>query len=178
MMNMILEIKKITALAFIISAELVSAQVAIGKQTINGTQTILDFDDNTANTKGIILSAVTPLPTPASTANGTFLFDRTDNKVKVLENNTWKSLSDSGNSAALAPNNNTSAETAGKVIIGAKTSAANGILVLEANNKAMILPKISNPHLTVPNPYPGMICYDTASKSLAVFDGSKWNYWK
>jgi hypothetical protein len=59
-----------------------------------------------------------------------------------------------------------------------KISNAKGVLVLESADKAMILPKITNPHTTVKNPYPGMMCYDLTSKSLAVFDGANWNYWK
>ncbi|WP_148043492.1 hypothetical protein [Chryseobacterium sp. G0240] len=62
--------------------------------------------------------------------------------------------------------------------MGASTSSAPGVLVLESANKALILPKVAAPHLNVKNPYPGMICYDTASKSMAVFDGLKWSYWK
>ncbi len=64
------------------------------------------------------------------------------------------------------------------VVIGGPASTADGVLVLESANKAMILPRINTPHLNVKNPYPGMMCYDTASKTLAVFDGSVWNYWK
>ena len=162
---------------FLLSASL-SAQVAIGKTSINGTQTILEFDDAANNTKGIILPSVTTLPTVSSTANGTFLFDRNDSRIKVVENGAWKPLSNVGNRTQTDAFVNPATETSGKVIIGASTSTANGVLVLESANKAMILPKISNPHLTVQNPYPGMMCYDTQSKSLAVFDGSKWSYWK
>ncbi len=173
-----IQLNKFISFCLVISSQLLFSQIAIGKQTVNGSQTVLDFNDAANNTKGIILPAVTPLPTLASTTNGTFLFDRTDNRVKVLENNVWKLLSDAGSSTALNANNNTSQETAGKVIFGATSSPANGILVLESPNKAMILPKISNPHINVQNPYPGMMCYDTVSKSMAVFDGTRWNYWK
>ena len=173
-----LPLNKTTTLLLLFGSQFAFSQIALGKASINGTQTVLDFNDAATNDKGIILPAVTPLPTLASTTNGTFLFDRTDSRVKVLENNIWKPLSDAGNSTALNANNNTSAETTGKVIFGESTSSAEGILVLESPDKAMILPKISNPHTTVHNPYPGMMCYDTVSKSLAVFDGTRWNYWK
>ncbi|MDR4892684.1 MULTISPECIES: hypothetical protein [unclassified Chryseobacterium] len=151
------------------------AQVAIGKQVIDGNSTVLDFDNVSGNTKGLILPATSGFPT-GSLANGTFIFDVTDNKVKVYENEVWKSLSDAGNSNAVIVNN--SAESGKGVIMGEATSSADGVLVLESQNKAMILPKITSPHLNVKNPYPGMICYDTASKTLAIFDGSVWNYWK
>lgn len=151
------------------------AQVAIGKQTVDGNSTVLDFNNVSGNTKGLILPATSGLPAGAL-VNGTFIFDTTDKKVKVYENNIWKSLSDAGNSSAVVVNN--SAETGKGVIMGEATSTADGVLVLESQNKAMILPQIATPHLNVKNPYPGMMCYDTTSKTLAVFDGSVWNYWK
>ncbi len=160
----------------------VKAQVAIGKTSITNTSVILEFDNALTNKKGIILSAVEnltkALSTDPSTNNGTFLFDRNDDKVKMYENNIWVSLSDSGSEAKITPN--TSAENTGNqgVIIGSATSNAKGVLVLESANKAMVLPWIQHPNVNVKDPYPGMICYDTASRTLAVFDGSVWNYWK
>lgn len=151
------------------------SQVAIGKQMIDGSSTVLDFNNVPGNTKGIILPATSGFPT-ASLVNGTFIFDVTDNKIKVYENDAWKSLSDAGNSSAVIKNNST--ETGKGVIMGDNKSPADGVLVLESQNKAMILPKITTPHLNVKTPYPGMMCYDTASKTLAIFDGSVWNYWK
>jgi len=52
-----------------------------------------------------------------------------------------------------------------------------GVLELRANDKALVLPKVENPHLNVKSPVPGMMVYDSNSKSLAIFDGLKWNYW-
>lgn len=164
--------------AFCSLASYASGQVAINKENINGTSTVLDFDNTTGNSKGIILSSVENAPVLTADNNGTFLFDKTDRKVKMYENNTWVVLSDSGSSSQIIPN--TSAESGSNqgVIIGKKISNAKGVLVLESDDKAMILPKITNPHTTVKSPYPGMMCYDLTSKSLAVFDGANWNYWK
>lgn len=154
-------------------------QVSIGKDKVNGTATILDFNE-TNNTRGIILSVVNnvsnALATTATNNNGTFLFDKSDNKIKMYENNVWVALSNVGDSSQAFIN--PSAEIGEGVTIGSETTQSKGILVLESDNKAMILPKISNPHTTVKSPYPGMICYDTVSKALAVFDGKVWNYWK
>lgn len=149
-------------------------QLSLGKPTVNGPNTILDFDDSPGNTKGLILPAITTLP--ASPANGNFVFDINDSKVKMYENEQWVELSEDGSNADIIHNN--TPETGGGAIIGADSSTAEGVLVLEAPDKAMVLPKIANPHSTVKSPYPGMICYDTVSKSMAVFDGSKWYYWK
>lgn len=162
------------ALAFTVSTGSL-AQVAIEKPMINGTSTILDFNSVPGNVKGLILPSTSGVATGALD-NGTFIFDITDLKVKVYENNVWKPLSDAGNLGTITVND--SAERGKGVIIGAPSSAADGVLILESLNKAMILPQIATPHLNVKSPYPGMICYDTASKSLAVFDGSVWNYWK
>lgn len=160
--------------AFIISTGSF-AQVAIEKPMINGNSTILDFNNVSGNIKGLILPSTSGVAT-GSLVNGTFIFDVTDKKVKVYENDVWKPLSDAGDLGTIMVNN---APERGKgVIIGAPTSAADGVLILESLNKAMILPQINTPHLNVKSPYPGMICYDTISKSLAVFDGAVWNYWK
>ncbi|WP_419870604.1 hypothetical protein [Chryseobacterium sp. CT-SW4] len=156
-----------------------NAQVSIGKTSVNGNSTLLDFYDNTDNTEGIIIPAVTSatvVETVGTPAPGTFILDQTDQKIKVYENSAWLELSDAGDTSALIVNNET--EKGNGVILGDQSSTASGILVLEDPAKAMVLPKIENPHINVPNPYPGMICYDTVSQSLAVFDGENWSYWK
>lgn len=168
-------IKNISTVVALIIFNSFFAQVAIDKQSVDGNSTVLDFNNVSSNTKGLILPATSGLPT-GTLVNGTFIFDMNDKKVKVYENDVWKDLSDAGNSNAVAVNN--SAESGKGVVIGNPSSFADGVLVLEAPDKAMILPKVAMPHITVKNPYPGMICYDTASKTMAVFDGSVWNYWK
>lgn len=154
-------------------------QVSIGKDKVNGTATILDFNE-TNNTRGIILSAVNnvsnALATVSTNNNGTFLLDKSDNKIKMYENNVWVALSNVGDSSNAFIN--TTSEIGEGIIIGSETTQSKGVLVLESDNKAMVLPKIANPHTTVKSPYPGMICYDTMNKALAVFDGKVWNYWK
>ena len=152
------------------------AQVGIGKNTVDGVSTILDFENSTTN--GIILPAVDFAPTDLNVINngGTFLYDLTDSRVKMYENGTWINLSDAGIKTSII--SNTSNEIGNGVIIGAETTSAKGVLVLESDSKAMILPKINQPEVNVKSPYPGMICYDTASKTLAIFDGKVWNYWK
>lgn len=161
-------------LVLIFSIISTNAQVAIGKTTVNGSSTLLDFADGSSNTKGIILPAVESLPT--SPVNGTVILNQADKKIKILENNAWKNLSDEGDLTKLVANTGTDAGAG--VIIGANSSNASGVLVLESANKALILPKIASPETNVQNPYPGMICYDTVSKSMAVYDGKVWSYWK
>ncbi|RLZ12233.1 hypothetical protein EAH69_01555 [Faecalibacter macacae] len=154
-----------------------NAQMAIGKPEVSGSSTLLDFDDSATNTKGILLPTVTDAST-VPTNNGTFIYDILTKQVKMYENDAWINLTSEGNTNSLIINS--AAEKPGNtgVIIGSETSPVEGILVLESSNKAMILPKIADPHLNVKSPYPGMMCYDTVSNTLAVFDGSNWNYWK
>lgn len=150
-----------------------SAQTGIEKRDGLPSSSILDFA--TGTTKGIILPAVENLP--ATPANGTFLFDRNDARIKMYQNGAWVNLSNPGSTAGLVPYSGT-VDNAKQTVMGSRSTAAGGVLVLEATDKALVLPKVTNPHLTVKSPYAGMMCYDTVSKSLAVFDGTVWNYWK
>lgn len=180
--------KKYIATTFILFAVFTAnAQVSIGgNQTVNGNSTLLDFagqtatsnpaDQETANFRGIILSATDNSPALTSANNGTFLFDKATKKVRMYEGNIWVNLTDEGSTENFVTN--TSAEVGNGTIIGANTSSATGVLTLESSNKAVILPHIKNPHITVKGPYAGMMCYDTVSNSVAVFDGTNWSYWK
>ena len=147
------------------------AQIAIGKPAPEGSA-LLDFGNGTTN--GIILPATTTIQTPI--ANGTFTLDKTANRVRMYENNQWVNLSKTAELSAVFTN--TGADTGNGVIIGANSSPATGVLVLESSRHALVLPKVANPELNVKSPYPGMICYDTVSDSIAIFDGVYWNYWK
>lgn len=172
-----------TTALFILTMTSAKGQVAIGKTSLATASAILDFDNAETNKKGIILSAVdnvdNALASITASNNGTFLFDKSDNKIKMYENDTWVSLSDmTGKSESIIVNNSVESPNNQGAIIGKQSSDAKGVLVLESPDKALVLPWIQNPHITVKNPYPGMMCYDTFSRSLAVFDGSSWNYWK
>ncbi|WP_223609264.1 hypothetical protein [Chryseobacterium sp. OSA05B] len=160
-----------------------SAQVAIGKTTITNTSVSLEFES--AN-RGMILPWVSSAPGVTGAVNGTMIYDLSDHKVKVKYTSAWKDLSVdatgstvdplTGVDGALIQNSATERATA-KVAIGTLSSTP-GILVLEDPNKAMILPKVANPHLNIINPSPGMVVFDTAKKLLAVFNGKTWSFWK
>ena len=183
-------------IAFLAITNFANAQVSIGgKQLVEGNSTILDFNstfdgkkatDATANnTFGIILPSVASEPVITvqnqdvqSANNGTFVFDKSTKKVKMFENNKWRDLSETGGDSRIVSNNSDDTSQNQGAIIGSATSSAKGVLVLESADKAMILPRIDKPHTSVKNPYAGMMCFDTASKTLAVFDGTNWNYWK
>ena len=164
-----------------------SSQIGIGR--IPRPSTILDFKDDPDNKKGIILPVVSIDSTTLSYTNGTFIVDRNDKRVKVRWNNKWQALTDIGSFDAemsgsepyttpvsffATPDENLEH----RIVIGNTNSSIDGIMVLDAPDKAVLLPKISSPHTSVAKPVAGMICYDTDSKSVAIFDGKVWSYWK
>jgi len=162
---------------------LVNAQIGIGVEN-NSNGRILDFDDgcddqgqNCTNKNGIILPIVSNLPIK-NLVNGTMLLDGNDKALKVYENNTWKRLSFMPGNLSSIIKVIDAQEIGNGVILGSTSAEVNGALVLEVVDKALVLPKINKPYETVPNPYPGMVCYDTDSKSLMLFDGTYWNIWK
>lgn len=164
--------------AFLIIANIISvshfAQVSLGKTTLESASSSLEFG---SENRGLVLPWVTDTAAVQNVVNGTLIFDTSDKKVKVYQNNAWKDLSvdlngtaDTSLQDALSDNPNA------KVSIGTPSSVT-GILVLEDNNKAMILPKVSSPHLNIISPAAGMIVYDTDKKQLAIFNGSVWTFW-
>jgi hypothetical protein len=159
------------------------AQVAIGKASVSSPSVSLEF--GTGN-KGILLPWVTGVSTVTGAVNGTLVYNTTDKKVYVKYASGWKDLSVDATGTTVDPITNVDGLTlqnslddlnTAKVSIGTPTSTP-GILVLEDTNKAMVLPKVASPHLTIINPAPGMMAYDTTSKQLAVFNGTVWSFWK
>ena len=161
----------ITTLLFLYSL-LIYSQVGIGTTTVH-PEVILDFP--VGQNKGIVLPMVETLPTGIAATNGTFLIDKTDGRVKVRQNGVWLNLT--GTSSLSSYSVNPSADTFDGVIIGATSSSASGVLVLESTSKALMLPKVESPHLNIKSPYPGLICYDTFKNAIAVFNGENWYYW-
>ncbi len=159
------------------------AQVAIGKASVSSPSVSLEF--GTGN-KGILLPWVTGVSTVTGAVNGTLVYNTTDKKVYVKYASGWKDLSVDATGTTIDPINNVDGLTlqnslddldTAKVSIGTPTSTP-GILVLEDTNKAMVLPQVASPHLTIINPAPGMMVYDTVKNQLAVFNGKVWSFWK
>ena len=166
-----------------------NAQVIIGDKVgtaANKTSVLLEFakDQN----KGLIVPYVRTLPTDPTP--GTILLDAstpTAARMKYWNGTSWIDLS--GQDANLVTPTDflavqpTAAEVpeldASKVIIGGTTSSADGALVLESNTKAMVLPTVEDVK-NIPSPSPGMMVYvkKDGAKRLAVFNGSKWSFWK
>lgn len=137
--------------------------------------------------KGIIVPYVRTLPT--SPTRGTILLDAstpTNARVKFYNGNT---VTGTGGYVDLSgqPGNLTSALTVqptgiaegGKTIIGNQSTLVDGVLVLESDTKAMVLPTVSDVQNIV-SPSPGMMVYvnKAGAKRLAVFNGAKWSFWQ
>lgn len=174
----------IIAIALVFISISTHAQIAIGgKQTITNNSVSLEFD-NTEN-RGLILPYVETKT--GITENGTIIYDVTDHKVKYLkEGTTWINLSEDDATAAtvgvadISIQTTKAEKTNAKTAIGANgtTDNTDGILVFTAADKAMILPKVASPHLTIINPAPGMMVYDITKRQLAVYNGKVWSFWK
>ncbi|KMQ65044.1 hypothetical protein ACM46_12680 [Chryseobacterium angstadtii] len=175
--------KKIITLYLLTISFFLSAQIAIGKQTVASPSASIDFG---AEDRGIILPWISSVSALASAVNGSIVFDLTDHKVKVKYNAGWKDLTVGTTGTTVDPMTgldgvtvqyNEPEASTGRTSIGNHTNTP-GILVLEDTDKAMVLPKVAHPHLNIINPSAGMIVYDTASKLLAVFNGKLWSFWK
>ena len=174
------------------------SQVIIGNTTgivPAGQKSSVLLEFAAGQNKGIILPYVRTVPSGFGLVEGTLIVDATDaTKAKVTYYNGvissespggWLDLSN-GNTADITTVMNiqpTSAivteEPAAKVIIGADTTSAEGVLVLESDTKAMVLPMVDSTD-DVPDPAPGMLVYINKSeaKRLALFNGEGWTFWK
>lgn len=181
--------KTYTAFVLLAFSANVFAQVSVGgKQSVSSNAVSLEFE---AGNRGIIVPWVTGTNTVDNTANtalntptgsgavsGTVVYDTTDKSMKVKTSTGWKDLSvDKTGVVNTTLQDGLNDQPNAKTSIGAPTNTP-GILVLEATNKAMILPKVASPHLKIVKPEPGMMVYDTDSKQLAVFNGTVWTFWK
>ncbi len=191
--------KNIFTLLFISAFGFTNSQVIIGDAVGTAavkTSVLVEFNAN--DNKGIIVPYVRALPTGTALVGGTIILDArsattggpvTNARVKFYDakNSVWVDLS--GQDANLTaptdymasqPTIADAPETAtSKAIIGANSSAADGVLVLESTSKAMVLPTVTDVN-TILSPSPGMLVYvnKTGAKRLAVYNGSKWSFWK
>ena len=172
--------KKLILSIFIAKVSFASAQIIIGDAVgtaLVKTSVLLEFA--AGQNKGIIVPYVRTMP--ATPTEGTILLDASNATTARMKyyNGTWKDLSgqDANVTAALANQPSSIAET-GKSIIGATSTSADGVLVLESATKAMVLPIVANVQ-NIPSPSPGMMVYINkfGRKRLAVFNGTRWSYW-
>ena len=130
--------------------------------------------------KGLLLPWVTNTAGVTGAVAGTVVYDVSDKKVKYLKGGSgWVDLSIDGSGIVDTSLQDSPQDAAGaRTIIGERTASAPGILVLDSQTKAMVLPKVAQPYLNIINPSAGMMVYDTTAKQLAVFNGTVWTFWK
>ena len=151
--------KKIFSIVLLGIIGAVQAQVIIGDNVGTApanqkTSVLLEFA--AGQNKGIILPYVRTIP--ASPAEGTLILDAsspTAARVKYY-NGSWVDLSgQDGNVTTALAQQPTAIQapetTVSKAIIGAATSSADGVLVLESTTKAMVLPIVSDVN-NIPSP--------------------------
>lgn len=150
------------------------AQISIGKSSISSDSVLLEFGDS--ENRGLGLPSINSLNNNIIPSEGTMIFDLSDLKVKFYNNNSWIDLSVLSGIQNSIPQiiENESAQ----IILDSEDSNAQGVLILESSNKALVLPKVILPHKNIINPSPGIIVYDPLADILAVFNGEKWSYWK
>lgn len=186
--------KNITLIIAIAVSTSAFSQVIIGDAVgtapaNNKTSVLLEFAAN--QNKGIILPYVRQKA--ATPTEGAIILDAstpTNARVKFYNNNpattdNWTDLSGQGaNVTTFLVQQPTIAQApeavSEKVIIGATSTSVNdGVLVLESNTKAMLLPIVSDVNL-ITSPSPGMMVYisNGFKKRLAVFNGAKWSFWR
>lgn len=145
------------------------------------TSILLEFE---GEKKGIILPYTRSLPT--SPSEGTLLLDASNPSGARIKyyNGSWIDLSgqdaDITSSLSIQPTpSQVSEDVNAKSIIGNNSSQADGVMVLESQTKALLLPSVESTD-DIPSPSPGMLVYinTLGAKRLAVFNGSKWSYWK
>lgn len=157
-----------------------SAQVGIGVTTLTNNSVLLEFSNEA---KGIIVPQVN---SSNGAVGGTFVFDSAEKIVKVKEeknqgvNGNWTGLTTNGIPGVTHTFSNAGADIIGNngVVIGNQSSTKTGALVLESSTKALVLPRVSNPHNSLIGAIAGTIVFDTVSNTLAVYDGVNWSYWK
>ena len=152
------------------------AQLTIGKNLPSNNSVSLEFGDN--ENLGLILPYVTNKDN--ITESGSLIYDVLDKKVKILDKNkNWIDYSiDNDGKVNLSSQQNFQSSANAGIKIGNKTDNSDGILVLTDSDKAMILPKVEDPHLKIVNPSAGMIVYDNKNKMLAIFNGNVWSFFK
>ncbi len=167
-----------------------NAQVAIEKDYSGNPSVLLEFNDTrlaaktagagtisvSGDNKTLILPVVSNIN--AGSQEGTLWFDANDDKIKYKSATAVVEITDSGSDESspksLDPTLNEIAAEQG-TILGANSSSAPGILVLESTTKAMVLPVVEGVAQVI-NPEPGSIVYDRIEKAVALYNGITWTF--
>lgn len=159
------------------------AQVVIGEtNTLINNKAILSF---TTRNSGIILPIVDN-NTSITHTPGTLLYNLAERQVQMLTDTGWLSLTGGAVTPEvdiLAGNPNYSSYTENAtdqgMIIGAESSTSKGLLILESDDKTLILPRVDLPYEKIYNPHPGTMVYGEKDGKtyLYIFNGKEWSIW-
>lgn len=152
---------------FAFSLQAQDLNLAVGKTTVDG-DAIMDFGDEL---RGMVIAPIQDAETSSPDA-GTIAFDGATGSFRFYNGTNWSNPQSGGATGGHASGTDTF-----KQIIGAETSATTGVVVFgEDNNEsqALVLPKLENGNLRFNNPVAGLIYYDTALKSVMVYNGNAW----
>lgn len=145
------------------------AQIAIGKSTVTNSSCLLEFGPEVRGIRMPLVSNATAI----TTSQGSMVFDTTTGSFRYFNGTSW-STATAGGTTGGSP---TGADSGNGVIIGANTTTATGgALIMEATNKALVLPQGNNVEYRILTPARGLMLWDTAKKAVAVYDGTKWTY--
>lgn len=148
--------------------------IGTGKTLITNASVSLEFGKEP---KGLVLPWVLSQDDVIEPVPGTIIFDAKDKKVKVKLISLWKDLTvDTNGSVSTVLQDDFEEKLHAKVSIGTP-SVVSGILVLEDQDKAMILPSV-NSYTEIMEPAPGMMVFDISRKMLCFFNGRVWSFWQ
>lgn len=157
----------------------ISSAASSSPQTMTSPSVLLEFSND--SNKGLILPWVNG--NIGSPSNGTIFLNTDTRKITAYVRNSFVDLSADASTVnsidvSLQNDPNYPENINGGVIMGSSTSTARGVLVLESATKALVLPKVANPHLNIINPAAGMIVFDTVKELLCIYNGTQWSFIK
>jgi len=148
---------------FFLSCISTQAQVLIDRHLATSASVTLEFG---TQTRGILLE---PATLPASPSAGTIIFDDSTASLRYYNGSSWSTAATGGTINTVVDYTTTS-----QVIINSTFSSATGLFIIEATNRALVLPKLSNGLLAIKSPTPGLLYYDTLLKAMMVYNGNLW----
>ncbi|MDR2221512.1 MAG: hypothetical protein LBE34_02120 [Flavobacteriaceae bacterium] len=175
-------IKISLSIGLVVAASSTSAyaqqQIIIGNKTsFSSPSSIMEFPDN--DTRGMVLPLVDINNLTPNYVEGTLLLDSNSKKIKYYANKQWIELSPTDGDISKVVVS-TQPELANmRTLIGSNPNTSTiGALVLDSTDKAMVLPRVENPQLTMMSPEAGTLVFDTKSKMLCVYNGKEWAFWE
>ncbi len=148
------------------------SQVAMGKESVDGSA-ILDFAENT--NKALILPWTNSSVVPEV---GALTYNSDSKKIELFNGSAWQDLSVKEGSVDLTEIQDfIDINGTGLIIGNESTSLPNGVLILNNNSKALVLPKNIQPWTSIKNPEPGTVSYDPTEKVICFFNGTEWTFW-